>query len=68
MTITLLPKQEKFIFEFDGAEQEVLFSDVLGSETWKEHKLVTVTHKAVDENGNHSVTSLNRDVYRLSDA
>ena len=63
MKITLLPDQQKFTYEFDGIEQEVLFSDVLDSNSWKEHKLVTVIHKAVDENGNHSVTSLNRDVY-----
>jgi len=63
MKITLLPEQEKFLFEFDGAEQEVRFSDVLGSDAWKESKMVQVIHKAVNEHGQHAITTLNRNVF-----
>lgn len=63
MKITLLPDQHKFIFEYDGVEQEVLFSDVLASSAWLERKSITIVHTATDENGNHSVTTLNRKVY-----
>jgi hypothetical protein len=63
MKITLLPDQQKFTFEFEGVEQEVLFSEVLASSTWLERKSITIVHTATDENGNHSVTTLNRNVY-----
>ena len=63
MKITLLPEQQKFLFEYDGVEQEVLFSEVLDSDAWKENKLVQITHKAVNEHGQRSVTTLNRNVF-----
>lgn len=63
MKITLLPEQEKFLFEFDGVEQEVRFSDVLGSDAWVKSKMVQVIHKAVNEHGQRSVTILNREVF-----
>lgn len=63
MKITLLPEQEKFLFEVDGVEQEVLFSDVLESKCWKESKMVKIIHKAVSEHGQRSETTLNRNVF-----
>lgn len=60
MNITLLPSQEKFIFEYDGVEQEVTFNEIKNSDSWKEHKLITITHLAVNEHGIHPVTTLNR--------
>lgn len=63
MKITLLPEQNKFLFECDDIEQEVTFDAVKDSGSWKEHKLVTIRHKAVGENGSYSVTTLNRNVY-----
>ena len=63
MKITLLPEQQKFLFEYDGVEQEVLFSEVLSSDSWKDHKSVSVVHTAVNEHGKRSVSTLNRSAY-----
>lgn len=63
MKITLLPEQQKFLFEYDGVEQEVLFSEVLKSDAWKDHKYISVVHTAVNEHGQRSITTLNREVY-----
>jgi len=63
MKITLLPDQHKFIFEFDGVEQEVLFSDVLESKAWANDKLITIVHKAVNDKGKYAVSTLNREVF-----
>lgn len=63
MKITLLPDQQKFLFEYDGIEQEVFFNEVLKSDAWKEGKTIQVIHKAVNEHGQRSVTTLNRSVY-----
>lgn len=63
MTITLHPEKESFTFEFSGIEQEVTFKSVKESPSWAESGLVVVEHKAVNEKGEHSFTTLNRDVY-----
>lgn len=63
MKITLLPDQNKFLFEYEGVEQDVLFSEVLSSDAWKESKNIQVIHKAVNDKGQHAVTTLNREVF-----
>lgn len=63
MKITLLPEQQKFLFEYEGVEQEVLFSDVLSSDIWKGHKCISIVHTALNEHGQRSVTTLNRNVF-----
>lgn len=63
MKITLLPEQNKFLFEYDGVEQEVLFSDVLESKAWANDKLITIVHKAVNDKGKYAVSTLNREVF-----
>lgn len=63
MNITLLLDQQKFIFEYDGVEQEVTFDEVLDSSSWRNHKAIAITHTAVNEHGHHSITILNREVF-----
>lgn len=63
MKITLQQNQNKFLFEYEGIEQEVLIEVVKGSASWKEYGLITIVHKAVNDKGQHDVTTLNRDVF-----
>lgn len=63
MKITLLPEQSKFTFEFDGIEQDVTFKEIKESDAWKANGVISITHKAISDKGERSVTTLNRDVY-----
>lgn len=63
MNITLLPNQQKFLFEYDGVEQEVTFDEVLDSSSWNDNKVIAITHAALTEHGNQSITVLNREVF-----
>lgn len=63
MKITLQPEQNKFLFEYEGVEQEVTFKEVLESAVWKDYKLIQIIHKAVTDKGQQIRTTLNRDVF-----
>lgn len=61
MKITLL--ENKFLFDWEGQEQEVAFKTILESHDWINHKVIRVDHESVDDKGNHAFTVLNRDVF-----
>lgn len=63
MKITLLKGKKSFLFEFNGIEQEVPFSEVTESHSWKANKMISIVHSAIDEYGNRSITTLNRNVF-----
>lgn len=63
MKITLLEGEGKFLFDWEGQEQEVTFQSILESQSWINNKIICIEHEAVDERGNHSITVLNRDVF-----
>lgn len=63
MKITLLPEQQKFLFENGGPESEYTFQEILDSSDWKEKKLIRIVHREKNEYGHVLVDCLTRNVF-----
>ena len=63
MKITLLPDQQKFLFENGGPESEYTFQEILDSKEWKEKKNIQIVHREKNEYGHVLVDCLTRNVF-----